>query len=195
MNVGFSAKKSKELIETHGVQNVRDCLDYCLEEEEAGRINDSFTGYMLGCFNNEFKKVKGSSKEIKKQSEKTKDNLKPVFEFFNISQINLLGSHIKEFLSKYENYKTNINDRVIRTIEDYKSSPEVTKFAKAKQFGIENVDEENWFEIIKISEEAREQRFNKRLDELRNLSIDSIEALKDFMTKKLIDDKGLFVYE
>lgn len=196
INVGFGVKKSKELIEIYGIQNVRECLDYCLDEKEAGHIHGLFTGYMLGCFKNEFKKVEDSPKEIKKQSDKNKDDLKPVLEFFNVSKISSLERELKPFLNLYETYKVNINDRVMKKIEDYKSSPEVIKFSKAKTFGIENVNEEHWFDIIKISEEAKEQRFNSRLSELRNLNIASIEALKSFINKnKLIFDKGLFDYE
>jgi len=62
----------------------------------------------------------------------------------------------------------------------------------AKILNIENVSEENWFSTIKIVETSKSNRFYSRLKELKSLDFKAIDALKDFIIKNKIDDKGLF---
>ncbi|MFN8579147.1 MAG: hypothetical protein U0354_20145 [Candidatus Sericytochromatia bacterium] len=192
VNIGFGEIKAKELIKLYGIQSVRDCLNYSLEEKEAGHIKGSITGYMIGCFKNDFKNNNDSIKEIKKQSDKFRDDIKPVLNFFKITNITNLSRELVSFISLYNENKLNINERVNNIIEKYKTTPEILKPKIAKILNIENVNEENWFNTIKAREQFKAENFNLRLKELKNLDSSSINALKDFILKNKIDDKGLF---
>lgn len=192
INIGFGENKSKELIKIYGVENVRDCLNYSLEEKEAGNIKGSITGYMIGCFKNDFKSNNELTKEVKKQSDKFKDDIKPVLNFFNITNITNLSRELVNFISLYNENKVSLDDKVNNIIENYKTIPEFIKPKMAKILNIEDVSEENWFSTIKVLEKSKSNSFYLRLKEFRSLDLKSIDAVKSFMTKNKIDDKGLF---